>query len=164
MTAACQDPEISRWIPLVPCPYGLDDATTFLRSVERRWSEDDPERTFAIDELETGAFLGVVTVHLREGGAVGYWLSREARGRGLMTEAVRTVVDWAQGQGVRRLSLMTHPDNMASQRVAEKAGFRYVGLTKHGPTFEDGTDQARLYELDLAKPAASGSRDHAGST
>lgn len=164
MTAACQDPEISRWIPLVPCPYGPDDARTFLRDVERRWSENDPERTFAVDDLETGAFLGVVTVRLREGGTVGYWLSREARGRGLMTEAVQTVVDWARGEGLRRLLLMAHPDNVASRRVAEKVGFRHVGVTAHQPAFQDGIDYAELYELDLAKREASGSRDHAGST
>jgi RimJ/RimL family protein N-acetyltransferase len=165
VTAACQDPEISRWIPFVPSPYGLDDAVRFLRGVERQWVVEDPERTFAIEEVETGSFFGVVTVRLREGGSVGYWLGPAARGRGFMTEAVRAVVDWAREQGIGRLFLMAHPENVASQRVAEKAGFRYVGMTAHRPPFQDGTDQARLYELSqVPRPAASGSRDRAGNT
>jgi RimJ/RimL family protein N-acetyltransferase len=147
---ACQDPEISRFIPLVPIPYRLGDAVKFLHHVERQWAEEDQERTFAIEDQETGAFLGLVTVRLREGGTVGYWLKRDARGRGFMTEAVQTVIDWAHDQGIRRLLLMAHPENLASHRVAEKVGFRQAGMAKHQPTFQDGTEEARLYELDLA--------------
>jgi RimJ/RimL family protein N-acetyltransferase len=147
---ACQDPEISRFIPLIPIPYRLDEAVKFLQHVERQWAAQDQERTFAIEEQETAAFLGLVTVRLAEGGAVGYWLKRDARGRGFMTEAVQTVIGWAREQGMRRLLLMAHPENLASHRVAENAGFRQVGMVKHQPAFQDGTDEARLYEIDLA--------------
>jgi RimJ/RimL family protein N-acetyltransferase len=91
----------------------------------------------------------VVTVRLAEGGTVGYWLAPEARGRGVMTEALRAVVSWAREEhGIRRLVLTTHPDNVASQRVAERAGFVRVGLTEHAPPFRDGTAHAVLFELD----------------
>ena len=60
VTDACQDPEISRFIPLIPSPYVLEDAVEFLRHVERQCAEADPERTFAIDDRETGVFLGFV--------------------------------------------------------------------------------------------------------
>jgi RimJ/RimL family protein N-acetyltransferase len=90
----------------------------------------------------------VVTVRLREGGPVGYWLAPEARGRGVMTEALRDVVSWAREEhGIGRLVLTTHPDNVASQRVAERAGFVRVGLTEHEPPFRDGTAHAVLFEL-----------------
>jgi RimJ/RimL family protein N-acetyltransferase len=150
VTDACQDPEISRFIPLVPFPYSLDDAVTFLRHVEQQWADEDEERTFAIEDQKTGAFLGFVTVRLRDGGTVGFWLRRESRGQGFMTEAVQRVIDWAGEYDVRRLFLTAHPENLASQRVAEKVGFRHVGVAKHQPTFQDGTEEARLYELDLA--------------
>ena len=48
----------------------------------------------------------------------------------------------------RPLWLMTHPDNRGSQRVAEKAGFRRVGLERHDPPFRDGTTEAVKFELD----------------
>jgi RimJ/RimL family protein N-acetyltransferase len=143
----CSDPEVPRFLPLVPMPYTEADGRMFLAGVRDAW-RTTPERTFAVVEAATEEFLGIVTVRLREGGSVGYWLKRGARGRGVMTEAVRAVVEWAQREhGIQRLVLTTHPRNIASQRVAEKAGFRRIGTTVDHPVFRDGTREAVLFEL-----------------
>jgi RimJ/RimL family protein N-acetyltransferase len=143
---ACRDPDIPRFIPFVPSPYTDEDGRAFLESVARGWRESD-ERTFAICG-EDDVLLGAVTVRLREGGTVGYWLSPSARGQGLMTEAVRAVVSWARAEcGIERLYLWTHPDNHASQAVAERAGFVRIGLGEHLPAFEDGTTLGVRFEL-----------------
>ena len=143
---ACQDPDIPRFIPFVPTPYGDNDGRAFLESVERAWKESD-ERTFAICG-EDDVLIGAVTIRLRERGTVGYWLCASARGEGLMTEAVRAVVAWARDEcGIARLSLWTHPENRASQAVAEHAGFVRVGLAEHTPAFQDGTTLGVRFEL-----------------
>jgi RimJ/RimL family protein N-acetyltransferase len=147
VVTACRDPEIPRFIPFVPVPYGEADAEAFLESVDREWQGSE-SRTFAICE-EDGPLEGVVTVRLRDGGSMGYWLAPSARGRGLMAEAVRAVVGLAREEhGIRRLFLTTHPDNIASQRVAERAGFVRIGWTRHDPPFRDGTSVAVLFELE----------------
>jgi RimJ/RimL family protein N-acetyltransferase len=151
IAAGCADPDVPRFIPFVPEGYTEDDAHAFLDSALAR-PADDPERTLAIVEPPADTLLGAVTVRLREGGSVGYWLARDARGRGLMTEAVRAVVAWAQEQGIRTLTLTAHPDNAASQRVAESAGFRRIGLVPHTPPFRDGTAVAEGFELDGHAP------------
>jgi RimJ/RimL family protein N-acetyltransferase len=143
---ACQDPEIPRFIPYVPAPYSLDDGRLWLEAVARAWTQSD-ERTFAIAR-DDGPLLGAVSVRLREGGTVGYWLHPSARGQGLMTTALRAVTQWAREEhGIRSLFLTTHPENLPSQRVAERAGFRRVGQTEHEPPFRDGTTTALLFEL-----------------
>jgi len=145
--AACRDPEIPRFIPFIPVPYSQGDAGAWLAKVERNWRISE-ERTFAIVEHEGDRFLGVVTIRLRDGGSVGFWLAREARGQGVMTEAVKAVVQWARMErGIRRLCITAHPENLASQRVAEKAGFVRVGITSHDPPFRDGTSEAIRFEL-----------------
>lgn len=50
-------------------------------------------------------------------------------GHGYMAEAARAGLDNAQAHGLRRVVAVTHPENLASQRVAELAGLRRVGLT-----------------------------------
>ena len=78
------------------------------------------ERTFAIVDQESTRFLGAVAIRLRDGGSIGYWLRREARGKGVMSEAVRAVVKWARTEhGIERLYIVAHPDNIASRRVAQ---------------------------------------------
>ena len=143
---ACQDPDIPRFIPFVPTPYGDENGRAFLDAVERAWQESD-ERTFAICG-EDDVLIGAVTVRLREGGTVGYWLRASARGQGLMTEAVRAVVRWARDEGgIGQLFLWTHPDNHASQAVAARAGFVRTGLAEHTPAFQDGTTVGVKFEL-----------------
>jgi RimJ/RimL family protein N-acetyltransferase len=100
---------------------------------------------------ETGAF-GVYQVRLRETGdviggigfihppeqgevEVGYGLAESARGRGLATEALHAVAQWAKEHGVTMLVAMTALDNVPSQRVLERLGF-----TRLPGTIEDGGD------------------------
>ena len=54
-----------------------------------------------------------------------------------MTEAVTAAVKWARMQpGVKTVEAETDPDNKASQRVLEKAGFMPNGVMgKEGPRF-----------------------------
>lgn len=151
IAAGCADPDVPRFIPLVPENYCAADADAFLDATLSR-AADDPERTLAITAPPAETLLGTVTVRLREGGSIGYWLAPEARGRGVMTEAVRAVVGWAHEQGIRSLTLTAHPDNVASQRVAENAGFRRIGLVPHEPPFRDGTAVAEGFELDAHAP------------
>ncbi|OFS27112.1 hypothetical protein HMPREF3162_02765 [Brevibacterium sp. HMSC07C04] len=55
-----------------------------------------------------------------------------ARGQGFMTAAVRLVTDFAFARGAQRVEICVHPDNAASRRVAEKAGFRFEGMRRNG--------------------------------
>jgi len=147
VVAACTDPEIPRFIPFIPAAYSEQDGRAWLANVERKWRDSD-ERTFAIVEHKSDRLLGVVTIRLWDGGSIGFWLGREARAKGVMTEAVKAVVKWARSEhAIERLYIITHPDNVASQRVAEKAGFIRVGVTTHEPPFHDGTTKAIRFDL-----------------
>jgi RimJ/RimL family protein N-acetyltransferase len=70
---------------------------------------------------------------------LGYSMLPEARVRGLATRAVNLLADWAFAIGLARLWAGTRPDNIASQRVLEKAGFRREGLLRGRLPGPDGT-------------------------
>lgn len=73
-----------------------------------------------------GAFAGDIGLYNEawSGQAmVGYSMLPDFRGRGIATRAVRLISAWAFAIGVRRVTAGTAPDNIASQRVLEKAGF-----------------------------------------
>jgi RimJ/RimL family protein N-acetyltransferase len=129
ITAACQDPEIPRWTR-VPSPYTREHAVEFVERSARMWTEGT-DAPFVIVDAETGELLGAIGVHRfgaeDDGPEVGYWLERDVRGRGVATRALRLVTDWARHE--LRVGVMLQADvrNAASRRVAEKAGFRYVG-------------------------------------
>ncbi|MEU1963933.1 GNAT family N-acetyltransferase [Micromonospora sediminicola] len=88
----------------------------------------------AILDAVTGAFVGgCALVHDEPAtgqAMLGYSLLPEARGRGLAARTVRLVAGWAFDVGVARLWAGTRPENVASQRVLERAGFRREGLLR----------------------------------
>lgn len=149
ITAACKDPEISKWIPVVPSPYTEDDAREYLALTKTWWSEG-AAATFAI--TAGGEPLGSIGIHLNVGegrAAIGYWLARKARGHGYTTRALRLVSRWALEQlGLERLQLIAEPENAASCVVAEKAGFRREGvLRSYMPTPQRGRRDVAMYSL-----------------
>ncbi len=60
-----------------------------------------------------------------------YWLVADARRQGLVARAVRLAAGWAFAElRVGRLQIWTEPDNTASQRVAQAAGFTREGVLR----------------------------------
>src|SRR2546425_8974690 len=90
--AACQDPEIARWIPVIPSPYTEADARFFVEHARENWDVGEAYN-FAILDADTGALAGSVAVRLTRLhiGHFGYWIARGARGRGVGTDALQGI-------------------------------------------------------------------------
>jgi RimJ/RimL family protein N-acetyltransferase len=136
LVEACNDDEIRRWLPMIPSPYTEEDARTYVEG------EVPPGRhQFAI--TEDGRVVGAIGLDIVESirqGTIGYWCAQEARGRGVTTRALRLLSEHAfQNLGLERLQLFTDPDNLASQRVAEKAGYQREGVLRSHLPQRDGT-------------------------
>lgn len=61
---------------------------------------------------------------------VGYWFARSAWGNGYATELVRASLDHARSCGLAEVGAFAHPENLASCKVLEKAGFLKEGLVR----------------------------------
>ena len=87
VAAACQDPEIARWLSFVPEPYTEADARFYVRDCIEAGEDRTP---FAITDAETGDVIGSIDMRINrmKTGHVGYWLAPEARGRGLTSVAL----------------------------------------------------------------------------
>jgi RimJ/RimL family protein N-acetyltransferase len=136
---ACRDPEIAHWLQLVPQPYTEEDARTYVRDC---MDAAEDRRPFAIADPDTGAVIGSIDMHVNRmrTGHVGYWLAPGARGRGLTSAALRVLSRWAfEELGLGRVELVTDPENIASQRVAENAGFRREAVLRSILVNRDGS-------------------------
>jgi RimJ/RimL family protein N-acetyltransferase len=139
VAAACQDSEIARWLAFVPQPYTEEHARFYVQDCIDAPEERTP---FAITDAGTGEVIGSIDMHINrmQTGHIGYWLAAEARGRGLTTAALRALSRWAVEElGLGRVELVTDPDNIASQRVAEKAGFQREGVLRSILVNRDGS-------------------------
>jgi RimJ/RimL family protein N-acetyltransferase len=135
VTAACQDEEIQRWT-FVPSPYRHEHAVEWLAgSPERaRVGEAANFLCFGADGRLAGSF-SIMEIDFERGyGEIGYWTAPDARGRGVATRAVRLLRDWGHRElGLTVLEILTHRDNAAARRVAERAGFVDTGEHRRPP-------------------------------
>jgi RimJ/RimL family protein N-acetyltransferase len=133
---ACQDEEIHHWIPVIPRPYTMEHARAFVRG------EAAPDITHSLAITEADAVVGAIGLRVSDQnrtGHIGYWCAPEARGRGITTRALHLLSRHGlQELGLQRLELITDPDNKASQRVAEKVGFRREGVLRSHLAHPDG--------------------------
>jgi len=126
--AACQDPEVSRFTAL-PAPYEWHHAAEWIAGAPEAWRSRTSTPLVVIDAT-TGDFLGACGfVELKEEQAeIGYWVKRQARGRGIATRAVVLVTQWGLTDlGLSLIELLADVRNAAPHRVAEKAGYTRDG-------------------------------------
>ena len=132
IVAACNDRAIAEFLDLIPQPYTHADAHAWLDICRQGW-RDGSMFTFAV--LVDGSAVGSISVRYVDAdqgvAETGYWVAREARGRGTATRALRLVSRWAlEDRRVDRLQLRAAVENHASQRVAENAGFTREGTLR----------------------------------
>jgi len=103
IVSACREDEIAWWLDQVPQPYSEADARTYVAMSRRGW-KDGTLAGFAVTDAETSEVIGSIGVHFFE------------PEQGLA--------------GIERLQLRADRRNVASQRVAEAAGFRREGVLR----------------------------------
>lgn len=143
LVAGLNDPDIARFMTVIPQPYTSKHAAEWVERCRQAWAEDT-SHPFAITNGKSGELVGSIEV-LSKNGSIGYWVAADARGRGVATQALKLV---CEAHSHLRLWLFTHPQNLASQRVAEKAGFRRAGIVPVEIPFRDGTAEAIRFERD----------------
>ncbi len=135
MVEGCNDPVVAHWIPTIPHPYTKEDAIAFIRGEVR--SDHDALAVELDGRVVGGIGLGLNAHGYR--GSIGYWIAEPARGRGTCTRALRLLALHAlEDLQLQSVQLVTDPDNVASQRVAEKVGFRREGVLRAHLRHPDG--------------------------
>lgn len=154
-------PEVQRWIGSGRVMADLDEAHDLIR--RRRAAElPDPMGVWAI-ELENRLVGMLLLKPIPISGTplaadprnpelllssdeveIGWHLHPDVWGRGLATEAAQRVLDHARGHDLRHVVAVTHPDNLASQRLATR-----LAMTDRGPTDRYYDTTTQLFTLEL---------------
>jgi RimJ/RimL family protein N-acetyltransferase len=139
------DPEIVRWTS-VPPDYDERAARLFHARTEAQRRSGDSIHFAIVDAADDAAVLGSCDVRLHRSdrgiAELGFLVDPSHRTRGIATTAVQMMASWAfEELGVVRVQILAHPDNVASQRVAERVGFEREGVLRswreHRGTRED---------------------------
>jgi RimJ/RimL family protein N-acetyltransferase len=141
------DGEVRRWIDRIPDPYTVADAEEFVAGTRVSMTAGT---ALAVAITVDDALAGSIDFRLdgadgRTAGT-GYWVAASQRGRGIASTAARLLGDFGFASlGLRRIQLNAAVDNVASRRVAEKAGFELEGVRRAYQTVHGVPTDFALY-------------------
>jgi ribosomal-protein-serine acetyltransferase len=127
-------PEISRWMGWCTPEYSVNHAADWLATRPSMW-EQAIEYDFVITDARNEEFLGVCGLngmnHQNNFANLGYWVRTNRTRCGVASTAVQRVALFGLEQvKLGRIEIVAAVDNLASQRVAEKAGATREGLLR----------------------------------
>jgi len=106
-----------------PHPYVKENGRKFIEHA----TADDPVHIFAIDI--NGEAVGGIGIHpqtdiQKKNAELGYWLAEPFWGNGIMTEAIKQIVNFAFITfDINRIFARPFGNNPGSQKILEKNGF-----------------------------------------
>jgi ribosomal-protein-alanine N-acetyltransferase len=162
--ALCDAPAIQRqfndWniirnlASVVPWPYPDDGAESFIRlQLEKIAAGEEIYQWVLVLRSGNGEAIGNIHFRPRDDspkGNRGFWLAEPYWNRGLMTEAIASVNDFAfRTLGIESFYVCNAASNAASRRVKQKTGAEFVGhieLSHH-----DGQTKAEKWKVTRAR-------------
>lgn len=130
---------LREWMPWVDGTKTTEDSLVYIDQARKQWTAQE---TVTACILYQGAFCGMIDLHgisrLNRKGAIGYWLSEDYQGKGIMTRACRAMVDYAFTYlGLHRVEISAGVHNRKSRAIPERLGFQQEGIAR---------DAQRLYD------------------
>ena len=143
--------ELSVWMPWCHAHYTMEESAAFVRTREQEWGQGE-HFSFVIHEQDKGVFLGGAGLNFRNRvhnfANLGYWVRSGFTGRGVATAAVRLVAQFGFKEiGLQRVEIVTAVGNLASQRVAGKAGAQREGVLRRRLLLHDQPLDAVMFSL-----------------
>jgi ribosomal-protein-serine acetyltransferase len=146
-------------------PWAADETPEgtlrFIRLTRRQVADNDGFQAAIVCD---GRIVGAVGFHgvdwQHRSTSIGYWLDAGHQGRGIMTGAVRALVDHAlRDWELNRVEIRVAPDNRRSRAIPERLGFRQEGVLRQAERVDDRYLDSVVYAV-LASdwPPAPGGR------
>ena len=133
----------------LPYPYTEEDGAAFISDM----LSADENDTFAFAITADGKVIGSIGVFRqgnihRQTAELGYYISEEYWGRGIMTEAVKQICEYVFNKSdIIRIYAEPFAYNAASCRVLEKAGFQYEGTLRNNAVKNGKVIDMKMYSL-----------------
>ena len=130
-----------------PHPYTEESGRKFIEMA----TSSDPLLIKAIDI--NGQAVGAIGIHpqeniFRKNAEMGYWLAEPYWGKGIMTEAIRRMVDYGFATfDINRIYARPFGSNIGSQRALEKAGFQFEARLKGTILKNDRIEDELIYSI-----------------
>ena len=124
--------QLKLWMPWATNDYSIESAREFIKFNLNQLAEN---KGFSASVVLDNKFVGGVgfnELNLRHKSTeIGYWLAKEAQGKGIMTKCCRVLFNYAFNDlGLNRIQINCNVENVKSRAIPERLGFRLEGIRR----------------------------------
>lgn len=121
---------LKKWMPWAVSDYSLETANEYIRRNLTCLAEGTG---FSVAIVLNGRIAGMVGFHdvneQSRTADIGYWITDEAEGRGLVTKSCRVFIGYLFDEvGLKRIQIKCNIDNVRSRAIPERLGFTFEGI------------------------------------
>ena len=140
---------LSKWLPFVSLTREIRDTKAFISSVIEK-------REATRNEIYTiwykGEFAGTIGFHntdrFNEKTEIGYWITKNMTGKGIVISSVNALVKLAfEKMMMNRITIKCAIGNSPSENVAVKAGFHFEGIERQGEKLKEEYLDLKVFSL-----------------
>lgn len=119
--------------PIVPGDDSDKELPSYFQMVASHNREGRAKRSLSLSIWFENSLVGQITMGgivmgALRGAHIGYWVDKRYANRGITTQAVQMLTEYGfEELGLHRIEINLRPENAASRRVAEKAGYHLEG-------------------------------------
>lgn len=123
---------IGKWLPWAYKMKSAADEAKFIKTIQNDMVK---EQMIVLTILVNGQPCGMIDLHNlipNKKGEIGYWLSSQYQGRGIMTKSVLEMCKYAFSElNLKYVDLIVAVENGKSERVAKNADFKLMGIKQN---------------------------------
>jgi ribosomal-protein-serine acetyltransferase len=140
---------LRRWLPWVDQTQCVEDTRLFLATCHQLYAM---QKQFTALMYLHGQFVGIVGFnslnHSNHKGEIGYWMVEKHQGKGLMTSAVKKIIELGFNNfDLNRQVIRAAVNNTPSRALAKRLGFTYEGIERQSAKLYDQYINMAVYSL-----------------
>ncbi|MCA1622225.1 MAG: GNAT family N-acetyltransferase [Acidobacteria bacterium] len=141
--------QLKTWMPWAKDDYSIDSAREFIKLNLTEFARNG---SFSASVILEERFVGGVGFHkldLRNKSAhVGYWLAKEAQGKGIMTRCCRVLFNYLFNDfGLNRIQINCNIENTKSRAIPERLNFKLEGIHRQVEFLHDEFRDWAVYAM-----------------
>jgi ribosomal-protein-serine acetyltransferase len=141
--------ELSQWLPWVESTRSVTDSRTFIEESLRKHKRNENMITGIWHGQKLIGCIGFneINVHARKA-AIGYWLARNYRGKGIITEACRILIAYGFDElRLHKIEILCADQNLKSRAVPQRLQFKEEGTLRNYLRLHDQFVSIIIYSL-----------------
>ena len=141
--------ELKLWMPWAKDDYSVESAREFIKL---NLSEFAGNGSFGASVFWEEKLVGGIGIHnldwRNKSTHTGYWLAKQAQGKGIMTRCCRALFDYLFNDfGLNRIQINCNIENTKSRAIPERLGFQLEGIHRQVEWLHDSFRDWAVYAM-----------------